>query len=341
MIAPQNIVFATNRKQTGTAGGLPTFGDVPVAPSQGSLVFGTATIDHINPADPDPARVAAIGNLTHGAFGAADLGPILASSNDVLVFIHGSANDFHDALKRAAYNRYWLSQCQLPVGHSSTFDVITFTWPGANYTFWNIVGDVIDYRHDQRSARRSANHIAMFFAQLYALKAQLGPRRLMLLCHSMGADAFAGGVERWFANPALPKTLLFDEVVLAAADETAKTFGKPNGGRLSTLYKLGREITVYFNNDDLLMDLSKLANGDFPLGDHGPPNRADTTFFPPKIYEFVNCTGVSDSMGGGFDISHQYYRQSPTVRLDLAKTLAGLVAPRPKYDPQKNYYKLF
>jgi esterase/lipase superfamily enzyme len=131
--------------------------------------------------------------------------------------------------------------------------------------------------------------------------------------------------------------------VLAAADEIATTFATPNQ-RLGELWRLAREITVYFSNDDVAMKLSHLVNGNIRLGYNGPPNAADTHFFSPNVYEFINCTGVNDYITSFFyepDRSHQYYRQSPTVRADIVTTLAGATPARPAYDSLANIYALF
>lgn len=84
---------------------------------------------------------------------------------------------------------------------------------------------------------------------------------MSLLGHSMGDYALSFAVDSWFRNSSAPNHPLFDEIILAAADEKATTFAPPDG-RLRNLYRLGREITVYFNNDDILMELSHRANND-------------------------------------------------------------------------------
>jgi len=43
--------------------------------------------------------------LVQGSFAADQLAPLLRSTNDVLIFIHGAANSFEDAMTRAAYNK--------------------------------------------------------------------------------------------------------------------------------------------------------------------------------------------------------------------------------------------
>ncbi len=354
---PINILFATNRKQSpqnGSWGG-PDFEDVvaslPGTPQDISCSVATVTGVAIDNAD--GGTIQSVGPLNAGWFTPAQLAPFMASTNDILVFVHGTDNSFSDAIKRAAYNRTWLAAAGLAAqaGAKSTFDVITFTWPSQSYgdsNFLgeaNLFGDYDDYREDQQQARNSAFHFGYFLQQIATLRGRIAPqRRINLLCHSMGNYMMAGAVELMFKQgtqaPARP---VFDEVVLAAADEEATTFAQPNGGRLSNLWRLGHEITTYFNNNDILMGFSEIVNAEDGkrLGDDGPPNEADTHFFSPNIYEFVDCTGINDSIGTGLLDSHQYYRKSPTVRADIVATLLGLTPKRLGFDPKANRYWLF
>jgi esterase/lipase superfamily enzyme len=337
-----DILFATNRQSLPDGGPLPQFGDEAVAPTPGGLICARATVTNIDIAAPANGTITAITPLTPGGFAAADVAPLFASSNDILVFVHGCANSFEDAITRAGYNQVWLAAAGLAV--ASNFDVIAFTWPARSYVLANIVGDYVDYRHDQAMARQSAYHFMEFLTVVEALQQRTGKRRVNLLCHSMGNYVLAGGTERWFADKAVRGVPLFDEIMLAAADETATSFATPNDGRLADLWRLGREITVYYNNDDIAMALSHLINGDYRLGYDGPANKMDMRFFSPNVYEFVDCTGVDDDISTLLqapDRSHQYYRQSPTVRRDIAAGLAGLTPSRKRYDAQGNFYSLF
>lgn len=336
-----SVLFATNRQQgPNDMAGLPTFTDVPLPATPEGLLCAAATVAGIDVTRPQHGNIAAITPISQAGFDAADLRTLLDSPRDILVFVHGAANDFTDAITRAAYNKVWLAQAKL-ADVASDFDVIAFCWPARHYFIPDILGDLIDYHLDQQAARQSAYHFGLLMTLLYELQPRLGRRRLNLLCHSMGNDLLGGAVELWFANPGMPPLPLFDEVVLAAADETATTFSAPDGRRLSNLWRLGREITVYYNNDDKLLQLSNIVNRDFRLGYDGPPNKADTRFFSPNVYEFVDCTGVNDYISNDIDRSHQYYRQSPTVRADIADSLAGAVPRRPRYDPETNVYSLF
>ena len=341
----QKILFATNRTLTGTNGGLPQFNDVPTLPGT-PISCAVATVDGSDPGDEDSGKITAMTALNPGGFAPADLQPVLDSNNDVLVFIHGAMNTFEDSITRAAYNLSWLAQTAVEGGTARAYDLIAFSWPGRTYDLSGIaapINGLEGYRHDQSSAAASAAHIAALFQLLYGLRAKMGTRRMHLLAHSMGCYALGGAVESWFAHPGVPAQALFDEVVLAAADEECSTFTEPDGKRLSKLQQLGREITVYFNRNDILMHLSGIANNAFHLGYDGPPGRAHLATFPAKVYEFVNCLALKDYIDTDahpeqIDHTHQYYRQSPTVRADIATTLAGKVPTRPFFYINENFH---
>jgi hypothetical protein len=155
----------------------------------------------------------------------------------------------------------------------------------------------------------------------------------------MGNYALGFGIQGWFATPR-PTGHLFDAVVLAAADEFSTTFDGPNGARLSDLWELTQRITVYSSREDVLMLASRIANREWRLGHDGPPNRADQAFFPRTTYDFIDCTDNRDYTTAAPDDSHQYYRQSRTVRSDIARVLKGLPTDTRTYDKANNVFTL-
>lgn len=333
------VLFATARKlMAKRASGTPFFNDEATEPP--SLICASATVDKLDIYSPDDGKIIAFTDLHTGGFAPDELATIANSKNDVLVFVHGASNNFEDAVIRGAYNKGWLAAAK-DHGLKCDFDVVVFTWPSFSYPYWFLPADFIDYENDRNQAGASAAHFGLFLTLMADLRQRIGNRRLNLLCHSMGNFMLGGAVELWSrANPQAAKPL-FDHVVLAAADEIATTFAAPGGGRLANLRKLCRKITTYYNFDDVLMTLSQKVNGEYRLGFNGPPNAIDANLFPAEIYDFVDCTGIDDYIGDGLDRSHQYYRQSPTVRLDIAQVLTDIKPQRLRYDPRSNAYGLF
>jgi esterase/lipase superfamily enzyme len=341
MTTTASILFATNRRLGGTVNGITTFDDRAQDQDPNALTCGSVEVTDIDIASPNHGFIDKMSKLTSGSFDQGAIDALAHSTNDVLVFVHGASNSFEDAITRGAYNKVWLGAAKL---HRTNFEVVAFSWPGRTYEYWNIFSDAEGYRHDQSEAQASAFPFGLFLQQVQRIRQVIGNRKLNLLCHSMGNYMLGGAVEAWArANPAAPGPI-FDTAILAAADEVATTFTTPNNGRLCTLKKLAGRITVYFNYDDVLMHLSHLANCDYRLGYDGPPNKADLKVFDPPVYNMVDCTGVDDYISSIFDQpdrSHQYYRQSPTVRLDIAQTLSGASPRRPRYDSKANVYSLF
>jgi esterase/lipase superfamily enzyme len=335
-----SILFATNRKPAGEVGGIATFDDNVQDMTPEALICGSVEVCDIDISSPDHGTIDKMSKLTVGGFDQGALDALAQSTNDVLVFVHGASNSFEDAITRGAYNKQWLASAKLA---NCNFDVVAFTWPSRSYVYWDPFSDLTDYRHDQQQAAASAYHFGLFLKQVDRIRAAIGKtRKLNLLCHSMGNYMLGAAVEAWSrANPAQS---IFDTAILAAADEIATTFTTPDNGRLCTLKALAEEITVYFNYDDVLMHLSHIANCDYRLGYDGPPNKADQKVFGADVYSIVDCTGVDDYISSIFDQpdrSHQYYRQSPTVRFDIAQTLTGQTPRRPRYDAKANVYALF
>ena len=336
----QQILFATNRQRIADRpGGRADFGDDMLPQSTNGLVCASGTVENVNIQDAGSGKLTAISALAPGGFSDAALAPLLSSTKDILVFIHGTANSFDDAITRAAYNQAWMKAANL-AGGKSDLDIIAFTWPARAYFIANVIGDLIDYRHDQSQAQNAGYHLCLFLDLLTHLKTRIGRRRLNLLCHSMGNYALGWATDWWFVHNPLPLVPLFDEIILAAADEPATSFATPHSGRMSNLWRLAREVTLYYNNNDVAMDLSHIANQDYRLGYDGPANKADTGFFSTNVYDFINCSAINDYIDqGAADRSHQYYRSSPKVRADIAAVLAGL-QPQRNYDAQRNIYHL-
>jgi esterase/lipase superfamily enzyme len=317
------VYFATNRNRLADQNGQANFGELAGTGVQG-IAYGAATVENVALETPNAGTITACSVVNLGSIGQDLSAQILAEDKDIVVFIHGAANTFRDSIQRAAFNCNWINQ---EPGRGVV--VLVFSWPARHYKLWDLVSDLVNYRLDQAQAQASETHFVEFIQSLYRFQPSLGGRRLTLLAHSMGNYALGFGLERWFATPRAAQTL-FDATVLAAADEPSNTFGLPNGGRLSDLWQISRHVTTYTNQQDVLMHASHIANGDWRLGFNGPANHADTKFFPAQHYVFVDCTRNEDftqPLLEAPDRSHQYYRQSKTVRRDVARVLKGLEVP--------------
>lgn len=313
------VHFATNRLVAGQGTLASDYGSAIVQPSDpGQVTYGTAFVDGTDPQTDLSGRIADIQDVSLGSFSAAAAGDLGASERNILVFVHGFDNTFEDAITRAAYNREWIAASGVA---GADMTVIAFSWPSLGH----LIGPPFlwsDYQRDQTMAGQSGIHIMDFFKQLQPLlrRARLGGARCCLLCHSMGNWALQAAVESWFShgNGAVE---MFDEAILAAADERYDSFDFPLPGRLSGLASISRRVSIYYSQADMVLAVSAAVNrGVRRLGQKGPHNLADQREFSPSVFRFVDCTALRD-YPSNFMNSHQYYRRSPKVRADIISVL--------------------
>lgn len=316
---PATVHFATNRVLTGAPDNTASYSTDIVAPTDPTqITYGTAFVTSADLDRTTSGTVTNILNINKGGFAAPVMDDLTAPGRDLLVFIHGFDNTFDDALTRAAYLQQWFSAARL--GRSDC-TMVAFAWPSIGQIIslpipWN------DYFHDQTKSGQSSYHIMSFFANLLPIvtSARAKGARVNLISHSMGNWALQGAVESWFLH-GQGSANLFDTAVLAAADEIYTTFGYPPPGRLSRLCDLAKRIVIYYSRHDAVLALSDVVNlGAQRLGQDGPQHLLDTTLFPASIYKMMDCTDIADY---AFDpaSSHQYYRDSPSVRKDIASVL--------------------
>jgi len=315
------VYFATNRALTGPAQDWRSYGANIVTPSDPTaLTYATAFVDNTNLTADTTGAIQQIENVATGRFSQAAIDDLSNPGRNLLVFVHGFANSFEDAITRAAFNREWFAQSGVPAADTT---VVAFTWSSLGRLL-SLPFPWTDYQHDQMMAGQSALHLMTFFANLepVARQARANGGRVFLLAHSMGNWALQGAVESWFSH-GNGDADLFDEAILAAADERYDSFDFPEPGRLSALHRLATRISIYFSTADAVLALSMAINlGAKRLGQDGPHDRYDTGKFPPARYRMVDCAGFRD-YAFDFASSHQYYRRSPGVRTDIAQTMAG------------------
>ncbi|MBV9017012.1 MAG: alpha/beta hydrolase [Alphaproteobacteria bacterium] len=317
------VYFATNRAPQGPADDVSSYGTDIVSPSDPSqITYATAFVDNTNLTADTTGAIQNIENISKGRFSQSAMDDLSKPGRNVLVFIHGFDNSFENAVTRAAFNREWFAASGIAAADTT---VVGFSWPslGQLISFplpWD------DCQKDQVMAGQSGLHLMSFFANLQPLlqRARANGSRIFLLTHSMGNWALQGAVESWFSH-GNGDAALFDEAILAAADERYDTFNFPEPGRLRDLYRLAGRTSIYFSGADQVLKVSELVNlGAERLGQDGPDNRHDTARFPQSLYRMVDCTGFTD-YDVTFEYSHQYYRRSPGVRADIAQLMEGAI----------------
>ena len=321
-MANVTVYFATNRVAQGPTTDWHSYGAEIIPPTDASqITYAEAFVQGTDLTVEGSGTITAISHPQAGGFEAGVVQDIVGSGKNILVFIHGFANSFLNAIARAAYNREWFAASG---ANAADTTVIAFSWPSLGQLIAappHLLPD--DYLRDQSQAGRSAFHIASFFANLQPILTQVRNqgRRVFLLAHSMGNFALAGAVESWFTHNN-PAGRLFDEVLLAAADERWDSFTLPMAARLSRLPELTPRTSIYYSVRDIALYLSVTVNFILRLGHEGPIHENDAALYPPAQFRLLNCAEVGDyDLLNPPDASHQYYRRSPKVRADIAAVM--------------------
>jgi len=320
MTSQTRVYFATNRRKTGTG-----YGAKIVQNDPNQIAFAVATVAGIDLTKENSGAIASIDSLSFGNFTPAVTDQIINGGKNLLIFVHGFANAFQDAIKRAAFNREWFAASG--EAHADT-TVVSFTWPSKGEVFAAPPHiPTADYQADQTRAGQSGFHLGHFLKVVDGLAKkfrQAKPAgRVFLLSHSMGNYALQAGVQGLFGMGGVAAPI-FDEAILAAADERWDSLLQPNGGRLSNLPKLAKRITAYYSERDVAMILAMALNFLLRIGFDGPKEKTDTALYPKAKFRFVEVTDVEDyDLFNPPDATHQYYRRSALVRADIVSLLAG------------------
>ena len=315
------VYFATNRVVNGPAEKWQSYQPEIVSPSNPAAVtYATAFVDQTNLDADKTGAILSIQDARQGGFSPEIVNDLSDPGRNLLIFLHGFANSFDNALTRAAFNREWLARSGVAAADTT---VIAFSWPSLGKVL-SLPVPPADYWQDQTMSGQSALHIMSFFANLEPIvtQARANGQRVFLLAHSMGNWALQAAVESWFSH-GNGDAALFDEAFLCAADERYDGFDFLPTGRLSALDRLAKRVSIYFSASDVVLQASVFANlGAKRLGQDGPHSRFDKKRFPAAKYRMVDCGGFRD-FDFGFASSHQYYRRSPLARKEIARAMAG------------------
>ena len=241
----------------------------------------------------------------------------MLKKGDALIYVHGYDHTFREAAGRAVQLQQWLA------AGGKDMTLLLFTWPSAGAGVTRRT-----YADDRR--RAEASGLALGRAILKATDFIRGTARdarcdgrIHLLCHSMGNWAIRGAVQgmRTFVGNNIPP--LFDEVILAAADEDDDTLEANH--KIAPLLRGCRRLTVYYNHQDLALKASDYAMGNPDrLGRSGPrggdlPGKVSAVNVAPSI-----IWSAKDANAWAADpTGHQYFRNNRRVRQDMVDVLGG------------------
>ncbi|BBM66885.1 hypothetical protein VA249_35310 [Vibrio alfacsensis] len=253
----------------------------------------------------------------------------LPDDTQLLFYIHGFNNNMEGDIFENAEKLQQLMDDESP----SLVQVIPLIWPCDDD---HAVAIIDDYWDDQEAADFSGPAFARLLGKFDTWRRdelqQKEPcyKRINVLAHSMGNRVMKNALQEWarkYAAGNMPQ--LFRNVFMIAADVENEVLEKNEDGRF--IVDSGRNILVYFANDDFAMPASKIANIKNKtlsrrLGMTGPE---DLSKLPSKVYE-VDC----DDFNNQFDIKgHTYFLEngkgevSPIIKHMASAIKTGRVTP--------------
>ncbi|WP_322804741.1 alpha/beta hydrolase [Vibrio alfacsensis] len=254
----------------------------------------------------------------------------LPDDTQLLFYIHGFNNNMEGDIFENAEKLQQLMDDESP----SLVQVIPLIWPCDDD---HAVAIIDDYWDDQEAADFSGPAFARLLGKFDTWRRdelqQKEPcyKRINVLAHSMGNRVMKNALQEWarkYAAGNMPQ--LFRNVFMIAADVENEVLEKNEDGRF--IVDSGRNILVYFANDDFAMPASKVANIKNKtlsrrLGMTGPE---DLSKLPSKVYE-VDC----DDFNNQFDIKgHTYFLEnskgevSPIIKHMASAMKTGRVTPK-------------
>ncbi|WP_213305799.1 TRAP transporter substrate-binding protein DctP [Paraburkholderia sacchari] len=172
-----------------------------------------------------------------------------------LIFLHGFANDFNDALQGAAW-----------IAWNSKRPVIVFSWPSEGYV------TPAAYHDDQKAADNTQDALAQFLS--HVANAVNGQTDVDIVVHSMGARVLLGALDKLAANSAPAKQPKFRQLLLVAPD-VPKAQLHDEWPRLYSYFE--RVGTLYSSDHDRALILSRALMNDRnePRAGFAPPHEIE------------------------------------------------------------------
>ncbi|MGF6382082.1 alpha/beta fold hydrolase [Paraburkholderia atlantica] len=172
-----------------------------------------------------------------------------------LIFIHGFANDFNDALQGAAW-----------IAWNSKRPVVVFSWPSK--------GQVTPtaYQDDQKNADKAQDALAQFLRQ--AANGLSGQTDVDIVVHSMGARVLLGALDKLAANSTLLKQPKFRQLLLVAPDVPQAQLHDDWPKLFSYFERVG---TLYSSDHDRALIISRALMNDRnePRAGFAPPHEIE------------------------------------------------------------------
>ena len=298
------LLFATDRKRVDL-----TKPEIAFSSSRRlhGHTFGVATIDledgrRLGDNLEKVSKVTAVRELEESKFWS----PFqIASSQDVVVFVHGYNNAFTDSIRRGA---------TIQKDVASEAIVVSYTWPSD--------GELLSYGYDESSIDTAEQNFELFMDRLIE---KVAPNRINVIAHSMGSRLLIRFLAGLPGRSLYPENMVFKNLIFAAADVSTKFFQQKEEWPRYPQYPLSsyaERITVYSSQYDRALGLSEKIHRDQRLGLASQTN----------MYLEADITSIDASLIDpgrwyqrfSFATRHSYVFDKPTGVRDLTFLLAGM-----------------
>lgn len=248
----------------------------------------------------------------------------MRAGRDTLIFIHGFNVTFLEALDAGARLANEIPQ---------DINVVVFSWPSDG-----TMVPYMSYYSDRDDARASGPALARAYLKLFDFIRELREaeiaamiaagrtdlndtalcqRCLHVLAHSMGNYVLRHGIQAINAKNPRKLVRMFDQVILAAADEDDDTFELDD--KLRILPTLARRITVYHNRNDRALIISdRTKSNPDRLGSEGPRM---LDMLPKKVI-IVDCSRIAPL--ADVTSQHSYYINNQSIAADITSVLGDV-----------------
>jgi len=234
------------------------------------------------------------------------------SRGDVLLYVHGFANTFADAVLRAAQLR-----------HDIEFrgPVAAFTWPADA----DIGGADVEkqYRRRESDAEQSVPRLVEVLRRLVQQqRTKGGGHKIHIIAHSLGCRVLVKAVSALKSSNSSGRKLaeVLGHIVLAAPDVDWPTFAL-HGPRLVAACQ---RVTYYYSTTDLVLVLSRTLHKMPPIG------------LSPLLHPGVGIINADNANNWSymFGFGHSYYSSSNRVLTDLHLVLVDGLKPEDRQAPR-------
>jgi len=243
----------------------------------------------------------------------------MMDAKNVLIYIHGFNVSWNEAVGSALSLQFMINSFRKKDEKETL--VVLFSWPsnGSMTPF-------LAYKSDRSDARDSGKAVGRAFLKLSDYlgtlredakndKVKLCKSDINLLCHSMGNYLLQNGLEKkligYNAGRVLPR--IFNNVFLCAPDVNDDVFEEGKG--MSRLPEMAKNISIYYNNGDLAMNISKYSK---QFTDRlGQVGNARPALVHNKVHQ-IDCSPIVHGV-----VEHSYYLWA-SVNNDIYQTITGL-----------------